>query len=171
MVKSFIGNYPSNVYLTSTRFSPIWGGQSLLDMFLSSLKDLSFNMSDWEWDFVINLSESDLPIRPNHELVTYLSHNRDKIFLRSFSHTGQSFLRNQGFGQLFLECDSYVWHLGERSVPSGIILDGGSDWMILPKIFVDYVIYSDANLLRDIKEYFRYSLLPVEVSIFYTKIV
>ncbi|VDO74210.1 unnamed protein product [Schistosoma mattheei] len=162
MVKSFIGNYPSNVYLTSTRFSPIWGGQSLLDMFLSSLKDLSFNMSDWEWDFVINLSESDLPIRPNHELVTYLSHNRDRIFLRSFSHTGQSFLRNQGFGQLFLECDSYVWHLGERSVPSGIILDGGSDWMILPKIFVDYVIYSDANLLRDIKEYFRYSLLPVE---------
>ncbi|CAH8662828.1 Xylosyltransferase 2, variant 2 [Schistosoma haematobium] len=167
MVKSFIGNYPSNVYLTSTRFSPIWGGQSLLDMFLSSLKDLSFNMSDWEWDFVINLSESDLPIRPNHELVTYLSHNRDKIFLRSFSHTGQSFLRNQGFGQLFLECDSYVWHLGERSVPSGIILDGGSDWMILPKIFVDYVIYSDANLLRDIKEYFRYSLLPVE-SFFHT---
>ncbi|CAH8584049.1 unnamed protein product [Schistosoma turkestanicum] len=166
-VKSFIENYPSNIYLTSTRFSPIWGGQSLLDMFLSSLKDLSTNMSDWEWDFVINLSESDMPIRPNHELVTYLSHNRDKIFLRSFSHTGQSFLRNQGFGQLFLECDSYVWHLGERSIPSGIILDGGSDWMILPKIFVDYVIYSEANLLRDIKEYFRYSLLPVE-SFFHT---
>lgn len=96
--------------------------------------------------------------------------NAVKVFL-IFICYHSSFLRNQGFGQLFLECDSYVWHLGERSVPSGIILDGGSDWMILPKIFVDYVIYSDANLLRDIKEYFRYSLLPVEVSIFYTKIV
>ncbi|TNN13274.1 Xylosyltransferase oxt [Schistosoma japonicum] len=166
MTKSFIQHYPPNIYLTS-RFSPIWGGQSLLDMFLSSLKDLSTNMSDWEWDFVINLSERDMPIRPNHELVTYLSHNRGKIFLRSFNHAGQSFLRNQGFGQLFIECDSYVWHLGERSIPPGVVLDGGSDWMILPKIFVDYIIHSEDNLVRDIKEYFRYSLLPVE-SFFHT---
>ncbi|CAH8619356.1 unnamed protein product [Heterobilharzia americana] len=167
MVKSFIRNYPPNVYITPTRLSPVWGGQSLLDMFLSSLKDLSTNMRDWKWDFVINLSESDMPIRPNHELVTYLSHNRDKIFLRSFSHTGQSFLRNQGFGQLFLECDSYVWHLGERPIPPRIILDGGSDWMILPKVFVDYVIHSEDRLIHDVKEYFRYSLLPVE-SFFHT---
>nr|CAH8871026.1 unnamed protein product [Trichobilharzia regenti] len=166
-VKSFVQDYPSNVHLTPTRFSPVWGGQSLLSMFLSALNELSTNLRDWEWDFVINLSESDMPIRPHHELVTYLSHNKDKIFLRSFSHTGQSFLRNQGFGQLFVECDSYVWHLGERPIPSGVILDGGSDWMILPKVFVDYIIHSEDSLISDIKEYFRYSLLPVE-SFFHT---
>lgn len=53
--------YP-NVRVTSWRMSTIWGGASLLTMYLQSMKDL-LAMRDWSWDFFINLSAADYPIR------------------------------------------------------------------------------------------------------------
>lgn len=40
----------------------IWGGASLLTTYLQTMKDL-MEMSDWPWDFFINLSAADYPIR------------------------------------------------------------------------------------------------------------
>jgi protein xylosyltransferase len=42
--------------------STIWGGASLLTMYLRSMDDL-LKMADWNWDFFINLSAADYPIR------------------------------------------------------------------------------------------------------------
>lgn len=53
--------YP-NVRVTPWRMSTIWGGASLLTMYLKSMKDL-LAMRDWSWDFFINLSAADYPIR------------------------------------------------------------------------------------------------------------
>ncbi|XP_076849804.1 xylosyltransferase 1 [Brachyhypopomus gauderio] len=53
--------YP-NVRLTPWRMSTIWGGASLLSMYLQSMQDL-LTMDDWPWDFFINLSAADYPIR------------------------------------------------------------------------------------------------------------
>lgn len=53
--------YP-NVRVTPWRMSTIWGGASLLTMYLQSMKDL-LAMRDWSWDFFINLSAADYPIR------------------------------------------------------------------------------------------------------------
>lgn len=54
----------SNVRLSRNRYATIWGGASLLTVLLNSMRDL-LTMSDWStaWDYVINLSESDFPIR------------------------------------------------------------------------------------------------------------
>ncbi len=51
-----------NVRMMQNRFSTIWGGASLLTMHLAALKEL-VNMQDWKWDFFVNLSESDYPIK------------------------------------------------------------------------------------------------------------
>lgn len=53
--------YP-NVCVTPWRMATIWGGASLLSMYLQSMKDL-LAMSHWAWDFFINLSAADYPIR------------------------------------------------------------------------------------------------------------
>lgn len=50
-----------NVKIARNRFVTIWGGASLLQMLLTSMKELL--ASDWKWDFVINLSESDFPVK------------------------------------------------------------------------------------------------------------
>ena len=41
----------------------IWGGASLLQMLLKAIRDLEYVLTDWNWDYFINLSESDYPIK------------------------------------------------------------------------------------------------------------
>jgi protein xylosyltransferase len=50
-----------NVRLARHRYATIWGGASLLQMLLSAMNELL--ELGWEWDFVINLSESDFPVK------------------------------------------------------------------------------------------------------------
>ena len=55
----------TNFYLTPWSIEGNWAGVSLLDMFMKGLEDLSrFKRENkWNWDFVINLSESDFPLK------------------------------------------------------------------------------------------------------------
>lgn len=60
-VLQFASQYP-NVRVTSWRMATIWGGASLLSTYLQTMRDL-MEMNDWPWDFFINLSAADYPIR------------------------------------------------------------------------------------------------------------
>ena len=53
--------YP-NIRMAPDRFATIWGGANLSAMLLKCIEYL-FKGTDWDWDFIINLSESDFPIR------------------------------------------------------------------------------------------------------------
>ena len=57
-----IADYP-NVYIPDWSLSTIWGGASLLTMLLHALGDIEYKLSHWKWDFFINLSESDFPLK------------------------------------------------------------------------------------------------------------
>jgi protein xylosyltransferase len=71
-----------NVRLTRRRFATIWGGASLLEMLLSCMSEL-LEMPGWRWDFVLNLSESDYPVKMVSSLERFLSANRDRNFVKS----------------------------------------------------------------------------------------
>ena len=49
--------FPANVRMVRNRRPGIWGGISVLEMLVASIEEL-LEMRDWEWDFVLNLSES-----------------------------------------------------------------------------------------------------------------
>ena len=51
-----------NFVLTRNRFATIWGGSSLLQAHLSFMQEL-LEKSEWQWDYYVNLSESDYPIK------------------------------------------------------------------------------------------------------------
>lgn len=51
-----------NVRVVSQRIATIWGGASLLQMLLQTMKE-ALDMRDWTWDFYLNLSESDYPVK------------------------------------------------------------------------------------------------------------
>ena len=76
-----------------------------------------------------------------------------------------SLIRDQGVQHVFYECDTHMWRLAERHVPRDIIWSGGSDWICLNKQFCDYIITSEDDLVRGLKHYHEYSLLPAEVSL------
>uniref|UniRef100_A0A673ZIG0 protein xylosyltransferase n=1 Tax=Salmo trutta TaxID=8032 RepID=A0A673ZIG0_SALTR len=156
----------SNVRVTSWRMSTIWGGASLLTMYLRSMDDL-LKMADWNWDFFINLSAADYPIRTNEQLVGFLTKYRDMNFIKSHGRDNTRFIRKQGLDRLFFECDTHMWRLGDRKIPEGIAVDGGSDWFLLNRMFVDYIINSEDELVVSMKRFYAYTLLPAE-SFFHT---
>uniref|UniRef100_A0A8D2JC46 Xylosyltransferase 1 n=1 Tax=Varanus komodoensis TaxID=61221 RepID=A0A8D2JC46_VARKO len=164
-VLQFASQYP-NVRVTSWRMATIWGGASLLSTYLQAMQDL-MAMKDWPWDFFINLSAADYPIRTNDQLVAFLSRYRDMNFLKSHGRDNARFIRKQGLDRLFLECDTHMWRLGDRKIPEGITIDGGSDWFLLNRKFVEYVTFSTDDLVTKMKRFYSYTLLPAE-SFFHT---
>ncbi|GIY60428.1 xylosyltransferase oxt [Caerostris extrusa] len=69
-----------NIRLSDVRLSTIWGGASLLQMLLSCISELLL-LKDWNWNYVINLSESDFPIKSLSSLERFLVANNGKILL------------------------------------------------------------------------------------------
>ncbi|XP_051850284.1 xylosyltransferase 2 [Antechinus flavipes] len=161
-----LAQHYANVRVTPWRMGTIWGGASLLKMYLRSMQDL-LEAPGWTWDFFINLSATDYPTRTNDELVTFLSKYHDKNFLKSHGRDNSRFIKKQGLDRLFHECDSHMWRLGERQIPEGIVVDGGSDWFALTRSFVEYVVYTDDPLVAQLRQFYTYTLLPAE-SFFHT---
>lgn len=157
-------NFP-NIKLASKRFSTIWGGASLLTMLLSSMSEIL--TLGWKWDYVINLSESDFPIKSLEELEKFLSANKDFNFVKSHGREAQRFIKKQGLDKTFIECETHMWRVGERKLPQGIVIDGGSDWIALSPKFVSYVIEKKDELLAGLEVIFQHTLLPAE-SYFHT---
>ncbi|XP_029945376.1 xylosyltransferase 2 [Salarias fasciatus] len=155
-----------NIRATPWRMVTIWGGASLLKAYLRTMQDL-LSMLDWKWDFFINLSATDFPTRTNDELVAFLSLHRNQNFLKSHGRENARFIKKQGLDRLFHECDNHMWRLGERSIPNGLEVSGGSDWFALTRRFVEYVITSRDELVSGLKQFYTYALLPAE-SFFHT---
>ncbi|XP_037931345.1 xylosyltransferase oxt [Teleopsis dalmanni] len=156
-----------NIRLTRTRFSTIWGGASLLSMLLQCMKDLlALNL---QWDFVINLSESDFPVKTIDKLVNFLTANKGRNFVKSHGRETQRFIQKQGLDKTFVECETHMWRIGDRQLPAGIQVDGGSDWVALSRKFVHYVVTQAETdeLLKGLLIIFRRTLLPAE-SFFHT---
>ncbi|CAG4947735.1 unnamed protein product [Parnassius apollo] len=154
-----------NVRLARERYATIWGGASLLKMLLSSMKD--FFALGWRWDYVINLSESDFPIKSLEDLETFLSVNKGLNFVKSHGREVQRFIKKQGLDKTFIECETHMWRVGERKLPHGIVIDGGSDWIALSPEFVSYVVGKQDELLSGLDIIFEHTLLPAE-SFFHT---
>uniref|UniRef100_A0A0P6K152 protein xylosyltransferase n=1 Tax=Aedes aegypti TaxID=7159 RepID=A0A0P6K152_AEDAE len=158
-----------NIRLSRNRWSTIWGGASLLQMLLGSMEYLLKETPSWRWDFVLNLSESDFPVKALDKLTNFLSANRGKNFVRSHGREVQRFIQKQGLDRTFVECDNHMWRIGDRVLPSGIQIDGGSDWICLSRQFARYVTegrYEDP-LVSGLLIIFRQTILPAE-SFFHT---
>jgi protein xylosyltransferase len=52
----------SNIHLTSKRYPTTWGASTLLTAHLEAFKQI-FEELKWNFSFVLNLSESDFPLK------------------------------------------------------------------------------------------------------------
>ncbi len=105
-MKELSDQFPEFIKLSPRRFSTIWGGASLLQMLVSCMTEL-LNMKDWNWDFVINLSESDYPVKNPEKLMDFLRQNREKNFVKSHGRDPQVFISKQGLDQVRKKFLSY----------------------------------------------------------------
>ncbi|KIH65879.1 Core-2/I-Branching enzyme [Ancylostoma duodenale] len=120
-----------------------------------------------DWDYLINLSESDFPVLTLNELETQLRSNPGKSYMSSHGYNTARFIQKQGFDFVFVECENRMWRIGKRDeFPRNLRIDGGSDWIILHREFAEYSI-SDDELPRKMRALFGSIILPVE-SFFHT---
>lgn len=82
-------------------------------MLVKCMSDL-LAMDDWKWDFVINLSESDYPVKKPELLAQFLSENREKNFVKSHGRDSQVFIKKQGLDRTFHECDTHMFRLANH---------------------------------------------------------
>ena len=60
-----------------------------------------------------------------------------------------------------------MWRIGDRSLPAGIRIDGGSDWIGITRQLAEYattalVDQSADPLVRGLKDVYRQTILPAE---------
>ncbi|CAF3556624.1 unnamed protein product [Rotaria socialis] len=156
----------SNIHLTNKRYPTTWGASTLLTAHLEAFKQI-FDELKWNFSFVLNLSESDFPLKPIQVLTNFLSMYTSYNFLRSHGREPYKFIRSQGLFHTFIHCDDYMFRIGPRPLIQNIIYDGGSDWYVLNRDFVHYVTYGNDELVNGLRHIFNYSLLPCE-SFFHT---
>lgn len=103
--------------------------------------------------------------RSNKELVTFLSNNRNRNFVKSHRRDVHHFIQKQGLDKTFVECDQHMWRVGNKKLPTGIVIDGGSDWIALSRQFINYVVTAQNDgLLDGLRVIFKHTLLPAEVG-------
>ncbi|EYB88861.1 hypothetical protein Y032_0240g3345 [Ancylostoma ceylanicum] len=157
----------SNVYVAPDPHSTIWGGASLLTMVQDAIRRSIAMPSLSDWDYLINLSESDFPVLTLNELETQLRMNPGQSYMSSHGYNTARFIQKQGFDFVFIECENRMWRIGKRDeFPRNLRIDGGSDWIILHREFAEYSI-SDDELPRKMRALFGSIILPVE-SFFHT---
>ncbi|GMR59205.1 hypothetical protein PMAYCL1PPCAC_29400, partial [Pristionchus mayeri] len=147
-----------NVRVASILRSTIWGGASLLPMITDAIES-SLNL---EWDYIINMSESDELVLSMEELEAQLNSRRGHSFLATHGHSTGRFIEKQGFDYVFLECEHRMWRIARRpSFPANVGLNGGSDWVVLHRSLAEYSISSD-ELPTKLRRLFSSVILPVE---------
>ena len=73
--------------------------------------------SGWDFDYVMNLSESDFPMRPVEMFEEYLkNYNGFNFLAMSWSDGFLEFHDFQGMKKTFHNCDNHMFAVGERKV-------------------------------------------------------
>ena len=87
-MKDVESKFPDFIHVTNSRRRIVWGGTSMLLMLLDCYQSL-LNKKEWKWDFVINLSESDYPLKKSKDLISFLGMNRNKNFIKSMHENSE----------------------------------------------------------------------------------
>ena len=63
-----------------------------------------------------------------------------------------------------------MWRLGPRKLPHGLNIGMGSNWIVLNKEFVSYVVNGNDELINGLRTMYTHTLLPAE-SFFHTLVL
>ncbi|KAK6019058.1 WSC domain protein [Ostertagia ostertagi] len=110
----------SNVFVAPDAHSTIWGGASLLTMVQDTIRRSIVTPSLSDWDYLINLSESDFPVMTLNEFETQLRANAGMSYMSSHGYNTGRFIQKQGFDFVFVECENRMWRIGKscRTIPA-----------------------------------------------------
>lgn len=137
-IAAFLADYPNAALLESR--SANWGGYSLVDAELRGMARLLEMNADWQ--FFINLSGQDFPLKSQTAIRAFLARNRGKEFIRAVN---QAIVRPGTMDRVRTyvveRADRVVHTLFRRPFLRGTTPYIGNQWMIVSRRFCQFVCH------------------------------
>jgi len=157
-IQDFLSGFPNASLLKSEK--AIWGGYSLVDAELRGIKELL--KMGLKWEFFINLSAQDFPLKSQTYIHNFLSHHIGKDFLKV---ANQGRIRPDTLHRI----ENYVTESGDEIISEPIVKRPflrdvtpyiGNQWMILSRKFCEFISHSPE--VDRFKEFYRHTLIADE---------
>lgn len=157
-IENFLAGFPNASMLKSE--NALWGGYSLVNAELRAIKELL--KLGLKWEFFINLSAQDFPLKSQSYIHNFLSHHIGKDFLKVADQT-------QIRPDTLHRVENYVTEsnneiITEPTVKRPFLQDAtpfiGNQWMILSRRFCEFLNTSPE--VDRFKEFYRHTLIADE---------
>jgi len=164
-VEEFLADYP-NAYTLESK-NVVWGGYSMVQAELNGMKYLlDINAT---WDFFINLSGQDFPLKSQESIRDYLSQHRGNNFIKI---ANQAFERPETMNRIenyFEETENgFSGTPYKRAYLEDIVPYIGGQWMILTRDCCEFICNSKE--IVKFEKYYQNTLIADE-SFFQTVIM
>lgn len=157
-ISEFLSMFPNASLLKSER--ALWGGYSLVDAELRGIEELLKH--DRKWDFFINLSAQDFPLKSQAQINRFLEAYPGRDFLKVMN---QRLIRPDTLHRI----ENYVTESGDEIISepvrkrpflSGVTPYIGNQWMILSRRFCEFLTSSPE--VDRFKDFYRNTLIADE---------
>lgn len=158
-VRAFVEPYPNAYILPSIRC--IWGGYSIVDVELQGIREL-LNISG-DWDFFINLSGQDFPLKSQDYILNYLDDKKNCNFIDAANQITEEPKKLYRVEIKFYEGKYNVFRkrgARKRSFLENVTPYTGAQWFILNRAFCDYLVTSDE--INMYESFYRNTFCPDE---------
>ena len=137
-IRRFLRGFPNSAILKG--HGALWGGYSLVDAELRGMAQLLEMGADWE--FFINLSGQDYPLKSQGEIAAFLERNRGKEFIKVLDQRKTRPETMQRVSRYVIEFEKRIVRTPfPRSFMSGVSPYIGNQWMIVSRRFCEFVCH------------------------------
>jgi Core-2/I-Branching enzyme len=156
-IELFLSDFPNAHIIESGKV--VWGGYSMVQSELDGMKYLlELNLN---WDFFINLSGQDFPLKTQAYIHEFLAKNRNSNFIKI---ANQAKIRPDTMNRIenyFEETDTGFSNISyKRPFLTGVTSYIGGQWMILTRDCCDFICNSYE--VEQFEDFYQNTLIPDE---------
>ncbi len=156
-IQDFLASF-SNAHLLESQ-NVVWGGYSMVDVALRGIKEL-LKISA-EWDFFINLSGQDYPLRSQVFIQDFLSQNEGTDFIQILDQAKERPDTMNRVENYFIETDNgFSGTPYKRLYLPDVTPYIGGQWMILSRECCEFICCSGE--VKKLKSFYQNTLIPDE---------
>lgn len=156
-IQDFLSSFANASLLKSQNI--LWGGYSMVDAELRGIEELLKIRSEWE--FFINLSAQDFPLKSQTHIQDFLSRNIGRDFIKV---ANQRKIRPDTLYRIENYCIEFSKRILrtpiKRPYLRGVTPYIGNQWMILSRKFCEYICYSPE--VKRFKGFYQHTFIPDE---------
>jgi len=156
-IKKFLIEYPNVHILTSENV--IWGGYSMVQAELDGIKYLlKMNAT---WDYFINLSGQDYPLKSQKIIKEFLSHNNGKSYIKIANQQNSRPETMNRIENYFEELEDKISdETHKRNFMKDVVPYIGGQWMILTRNCCEFI--SNSTEVKKFEKYYLNTLIADE---------